>query len=120
MVKQAEKIRQRNPLLPIFGLIIAIGLFVVAMYLVKPISGVITKVSGNGDFVSALGTPIEPVLSPKFRLPSTASLGVAFAIWLILLALTYTLVAVLAGRDPNSAKNIQLPPRTKEEKNRRL
>lgn len=120
MVKQAEKIRKRNPLLPVFGLIVAIGLFVIAFSLVEPIRVFVAQKYPDSGFAQSLGTPKEFQLTPTFKLPSLPRLGVAFAIWLILLAIAYTLVAVLAGRDPNSAKNIQLPPRTKEEKNRRF
>ncbi len=127
MVKHAEKVRKRSPLLPVFGLILAIALFIVAYGLVEPVRAFANQRFAGGSFalpdpkyfLVTQTNPADPKSPTKIIIPSTARLGVAFAFWLILLALSYTLVAVLAGRDPNSAKNIQLPPRTKEEKDRR-
>ncbi|GEM_PF-983302 len=115
MVKQAEKRRQRSPLLPIFGLILAVGLFVLAYIAEDPLVSVVNQVAKQ----SITLPPPAAQLTPKFVMPSLGRLGVAFAIWLILLALAYTFVAVIGGRDPESAKGMQLPPRTKEERDKR-
>jgi hypothetical protein len=97
MVKQAEKVRKRNPLLPVFGLLLAAGLFLVAYV-----------VAG------------EVVKMPQVNMRnSTAQIAFAFGIWLGLLAISFFLVAVLAGRDPDSARNIQLRPRERDIKKRR-
>jgi len=120
MVKRAEVIRKRNPLLPVFGIIIAVGLFIVAMSLVPLTVNVLNKVS-PGFRVSGVDFSIAPdpavAGSPlKLTMASSGRLGVAFAIWLFLLAIAYALVAVLAGKDPDTAKGIKLPPRDKRPK----
>ncbi len=109
MVKQAEKIRKRNPWQPVFGLVIAIGLLIVAFALEDPLAELIRRYIPNATFSL-------PVATSHFDV--TRAL-VAFMIWLVLMAFAFALVAILAGKDPNSAKDIQLPPRTKEEKDRR-
>jgi hypothetical protein len=99
MVKQAEKVRRRSPLLPVFGLLLAAGLFVLAYIVVDAI------------------TPIRKVIESSGS--SAARLIFAGAIWLGLLAASVFLVAVLAGKDPESAQNIKLPPRERDIKGRR-
>jgi hypothetical protein len=53
---------------------------------------------------------------PQIRFPSGEYLWMTIAIWLLFLVLAYTLVAILSGRNPDSAKNIQLPPRNTKKK----
>jgi hypothetical protein len=108
MVKQAEKDRKRNPLLPVFGLILAIGLFALAYFLVDPAVKLLNSVRHG-----AIPWP------PPQDSATLETLAIAFALWLIFLIIVYTFVAIASGKDPNSAKGLQLPPRTKEERNRR-
>jgi ribose/xylose/arabinose/galactoside ABC-type transport system permease subunit len=120
MVKQAEKVRKRNPMLPVYGLILAITLFVVAYLLVSPVSDLARKFSP--DFrLSRQEFSITQTENgqTKVTMPGWDRIGVAFAIWLILMALASAVVAMAIGKDPNSAKQIVLPPRTKEEKRKR-
>ncbi len=120
MVKKAEVVRKRNPLLPIFGIIIAVGLLVVAMSLVPLTIDLINKVS-PGFRVRGVDFSIAPdpavAGSPlKLTMASGGRLFLGLAIWLFLLAFAYALVAVLAGKDPNSAKDVKLPPRKEKPK----
>jgi hypothetical protein len=115
-IKQAEKRRQRSPLLPIYGLIIAICLFIVAYVVENPVADLLRRVAPQSGFTLP---PPDVQFTPTFVMPSTGRLLVAIVIWAILLAFAYFLAAMLTGRDPDSAKNLQLPPRTKEEKRKR-
>jgi hypothetical protein len=101
MVKQAEKERKRNPLLPVFGLLLAAGLFVLAYV----IAGEVIK--------------MPQVKSVVLGMKNTAQLIFGFAIWLGLLAISFFLVAVLVGKDPESTKGIPLPTRERDIKKRR-
>jgi hypothetical protein len=122
MVKQAEKVKKRNPLLPVYGIIVAVGLFIVAFALVNPAIDLGRKFSpglrlDGPDFSIGPSDKTDPNSPTKITFPSTQRLAVAFAIWLVLLAVAYTVVGILVGRDPESAKAIKLPPR-KIDKNR--
>ena len=103
MVKKAEVQKKRSPLTPVFGLLLAGGLFAIAL------------------FVSA---------GPVWNLPAVhnniassqktlAIVGLAVGIWLFLLALAFFLVSILAGKDPEDAKQIPLPPKAKDLKKKR-
>ncbi len=96
MVKIAEKRQTRNPLLPIFGIIVAVGLAVAAWF-------------GSDILIQAV-----PQLKASFSggpSATTGHLAIAVGLWLALLALAYFLVAFLAGKDPESAKDLKLPER---------
>ena len=95
MVKQAVKLQKRNPLLPIFGLIIAIGLGVVAYLLMRP---VIRLVPNLGGAIAGMGSR-----------SNWGEIAVAFTLWVLMSAFAYFVVAVLTGRDPQMAE--KLPPR---------
>jgi|GraSoiStandDraft_16_1057320.scaffolds.fasta_scaffold1072654_2 hypothetical protein len=97
MVKKAEKIRKRNPLLPIFGMIVAIGLGAIA-YIVS--SEVILKMPQVRTVVGA-----NTVM---------AKWAFAFVVWLVLLGVAYFLVAMAAGKDPDAGKHMQLPTKQKD------
>ncbi len=102
MVKQAEKHVKRNPLLPIFGLIIAIGLGIAAWF-------------GSDLLIQAV-----PQLKANFGAENpqapTGHIAITIGLWLAALAFTFFLVAVLTGRDPDSAKGMKLPPRQVKKK----
>jgi|SRR5579871_2584768 len=103
MVKKAEVQKKRHPLTPVFGLLLAIGLFAIAYFLS---AGPVWSMSAVHN---AVGNANKPV----------AILGIAFGIWLLFLAVAYFLVAVLAGKDPEDAKQIPLPPKAKDMKKKR-
>lgn len=92
MVKKAEVQRKRSPLLPVFGLILAIALFVIAYGLadlaIKKIPGVFAQVAGQLQ---------------------TAQIAFSVGIWLVLMAIAFFLVALLSGKDPDKAP--PLPPK---------
>ncbi|MHB8625841.1 MAG: hypothetical protein ACYDBJ_20915 [Aggregatilineales bacterium] len=115
-IKQAEKRRHRSPLLPIYGIIIVVCLYIVAYALENPLADLIRRVAPQSSFILP---PPDVQFTPTFVMPSTGRLLVAVVIWVVLLAFVYFLVSLLTGRDPDSAKNLQLPPRTKEEKRKR-
>ena len=98
MVKKAERIKKRNPMLPIFGVLTAIALaaiaWVISYYVVIKIPQIKTSMNASMVLPTGQGTLIF-----------------AFGIWLVLLAFTFFLVSVLVGKDPDSAKDIKLPKR---------
>ena len=96
MVKKAEKTQKRSPLLPVFGLITAVGLFVVAYVLS---SQVVVKMP-----------QVKTVVSSNLPL---ATWAFAFVIWLVFLGLAYFVVAVAAGKDPD-VNRMPLPTRQKD------
>jgi hypothetical protein len=97
MVKKAEKIRKRSPLLPVFGLIIAVGLFAIAYVLSTE---VVVKMPQVRNVVAS-------------NLP-LARWAFAFAIWLVFLGVAYFVVALAAGKDPDAARDMPLPTRQKD------
>jgi hypothetical protein len=101
MVKQAEKVHKRSPLLPVFGLVLAGGLFAIAFAIAEPVM----KIPQVRGVVAGMGVQ--------------AQLGIAFMIWLVLLALAFFLVAMLSGKDPESAKGVPMPPKQKDLKKKR-
>jgi len=114
VIKQAATRRKRSPLLPIYGLIIFICLYLVAYALENPLVTLINRVRPG---FSLAGPDVQ--FTPTFVMPSTDRLLFAVPIWIVFLALAYFLVAALSGRNPNSGKDLQMPPRTKEERRRR-
>ncbi|MBX3065454.1 MAG: hypothetical protein U0528_16500 [Anaerolineae bacterium] len=94
MVKQAEKLKKVSPLLPIYGLVVAVGLAVVARLLVDPVLKVLPEL--NSALLSS-GYPYE-----------TMKWVVAGAMWIVFIGLAYFLVALISGKDPTSPK--YLPP----------
>lgn len=100
MVKQAEKIKKRNPLVPVFGLIIAIGLAVAAWFITDLLI----------DKVPALTSAFRSISGQRSTLGQLALAGV---IWLAMLAIAFFVVAMLVGKDPSdkAKKDIGLPPR---------
>lgn len=82
MVKQAEKRRKRSPLLPVFGLVLALGFAAIAYVLSVPAYDFLMRQRVN---FGTLGV-------------NTAQLLIAAAIWIVLFGSSMFLVAILAGR----------------------
>lgn len=107
MVKQAEKKVKRNPLLPIFAIVLAVGFLVFGVIIANGlITGEIGKIQELMKFRS----------SPN---KNVAIAGIAFAIWLTLMAIMYFVVALLAGKDPNQGPKLESSPLRKAKKRRR-
>ncbi|HRE46150.1 MAG TPA: hypothetical protein PLD47_00360 [Aggregatilineales bacterium] len=107
MVKQAEKQVKKNPLLPIFALILAGGLFFFALLIANGlVQGEIGKIAQLMTFKA----------SPNRW---TATIGIAFGIWLVFIAIAYFVVAVAAGRDPDDSPKIEVTPLRKAKKKQR-
>ncbi len=112
MVKQAETETKKNPLMPIYGLIIAVGLFAAALLITLLVTdselsstsaGLRAIYAKSGMGVPALTQAVNGLGSN--RLAGVA--GIAFAIWLVMLAIAYAGVAIMAGRDPQRPKKIR-------------
>ena len=103
MVKKAEVQRKRHPLTPVFGLLLAGGLFAVAFFLSATVVMKLPAVASTVD--------------SGHRTIATA--GFAVGIWVLFLAVAFFLVAILAGKDPDAAKQIPLPPRAKDLKKKK-
>jgi hypothetical protein len=98
MVKKAEVVRKRSPLLPVFGLITAVALFAIAYVLS---SEVVVKIRQVRDTIPLQNMPL-------------ARWAFAFVIWLVLLGVAYFLVSLLVGKDPETATNVVLPTKQKD------
>jgi hypothetical protein len=103
MVKKAEVQKKRSPLTPVFGLLLAVGLFAVAYFL-------------SATIVMKMPAVKTAVASNQMTL---ATVGFAVGIWVLFLAVGYFLVAILAGKDPEDAKQIPLPPKSRDMKKKR-
>jgi hypothetical protein len=84
-------------LLPVFGLIIAIGLGVAAWLSSDVLIKAVPQLKSNFE-----GTGQQATLG---------HVAIAVGLWLAMIAFAFFLVAVLAGKDPESTKGIKLPPR---------
>lgn len=104
MVRQAERRVKRSPLVPVFGLVIAIGLAAIAILIV-------TLVIDSGS-VQQLLIFKDPAAPNRV----VAIVGLAFVLWLAMLSIAYLLVALLSGRDPDDARKLELPPREVDRK----
>jgi hypothetical protein len=112
MVKKAEKVKKRSPFLPVFGLILAATLFILALFAAKPGVDLLRKISPfnpSGRFFEI--TTSAATNQPQIRFPSGEYLWMTIAIWVLFLVISYTLVAILIGKHPESAKDVKLPPR---------
>src|SRR5689334_16387874 len=98
MVKHAEKLKKRSPWIPVAGAIIAVALGVISWMVTDQ---VVMKMRQVRDTI-----PVSMF--------GTARIVFSFGIWLALIAFAIFLVAVLAGKDPESAKGIALPPKAKD------
>lgn len=104
MVRQAERRVKQSPLVPVFGLLIAIGLAAISILIV-------TMVIDSGS-VQQLQVFRDPAAPNRV----VAILGLAFVLWLSMLGIAYLLVALLSGRDPDDARRLELPPREVDRK----
>lgn len=107
MVKVAERRVKRSPLVPVFGLVIALGLAAIAILIV-------TIVIDSGSVQQLL-----IFKDPQAPNRVVAILGLAFVLWLAMLGIAYLLVALLAGKDPDDARRLELPPREVDRKKNR-
>jgi hypothetical protein len=112
MVKQAEKDTRKNPLLPIYGLIIAVGLFSAALLITLLVTdSELSSTSAGLRAVYAKSGMGVPALTQAVNGLGTNRLagvaGIAFAMWLVMLAIAYAGVAILAGRDPQRPKKMR-------------
>lgn len=107
MVKLAERRVKRSPLVPVFGLIIAIGLAAIAILIVTMVID-----SGSVQQLLIFKDPAAPNRT-------VAILGLAFVLWLAMLGIAYLLVALLSGKDPDDARRLELPPREVDRKKSR-
>ena len=105
MVKQAIKEKKRSPWVPVAGLILAIGLGVVAIFLTNMI--IDQNIAGLGGALQSTGANYN---ISKFAL--------GLILWLIMTGTGYFIVSLLVGKDPDpmSAKNIPMRPRTVKKK----
>ena len=104
MVKKVELEQKKSPLRAIYGLIIAVGLFLISYGISSEF--IVGKVPQVRDVVSQMGRP-------------TATILFGVAIWLVLLAFTFFLVAMIVGRDPKAANQIPLPPKASDKRKQR-
>ncbi|HVO42770.1 MAG TPA: hypothetical protein VMT34_09110, partial [Aggregatilineales bacterium] len=115
------KIEKKNPLSPIYALGLMLGLFIVAyiisgeLFVGKPFAVPrIFPVPALAGSASTMGTIFTPLPDPndvqnrKLSIP-VAQLAFAGGLWLALLGLAYFAVTMLAGRDPEDARQIPLP-----------
>lgn len=106
-IKQADKTRKRNPLLPVLGLMIAVTVFIFAYAVEDPFVKLIAK-----RFPQAgLTQTADPF--------SATRILITFGIWLVLLTIFSIVVAILGGRQPDDARDLVLPPRTQKERDER-
>lgn len=91
MVKQAKKVKKRNPLLPVFGLILAIIFVLFAAVLVPPVADFLR--SRNVDF-GTLGVDVQNLI-------------IGGMIWFIMFGTAMFFVAILVGRNPGEKENIE-------------
>ena len=101
MVKKAEDVKKRGVLVPIFGLITAVGLFGIAYYFSYNYIVKMDAIKGKlpGAMITATGT---------------GTLVFAVGIWLVFLAIAFFVVSLLVGKDPDDARQVKLPPREKD------
>src|SRR5688500_5686754 len=96
MVKIAEKDRKKGVMTPIVGLLLAVGLFAIAWLLTTEV--LMKSVSQVRNAIAALPNP------------TLGRIMLSVGIWVFLLALSFGLVAILTGKDPEKV-DMPLPPR---------
>jgi hypothetical protein len=99
MVKIAEKQKKKSPLSGVYGLLLAIGLYAVSYILTSEVLLKIPAVKNNVGTLDVQG-----------------KLLFSIGLWVVLLGLSFFLVAILAGNDPDKSSNVPLPPRGKDKK----
>jgi hypothetical protein len=102
MVKQAEKVVKRNPMVPVYGIVIGVGLLIVAIFVTQ-----------------LLLVELPQVKAALIGMGRQAGLGraaIIFGVWLTLMGIAMFLVAILTGKDPESIKGMPMPNRTIKKK----
>ena len=102
MVKIAEKERKRHPLTAVFGLLIAVGLFGISYVLTTEV--IMKRFNQVAVAIKQLPNP------------TVGRILISVAVWVFLLALSFGVVAILAGKDPEDTSKIPLPPRESDKK----
>jgi hypothetical protein len=102
MVKQAKKKKSGSALLPVMGFLLAIVYGVIAYYL----SPVLTELlmENSARFESRIGDMVG-----QFEL------GLSFVLWILLMAISFMMVAGLLGEDPDKEMQV-LKPRPGDKK----
>ncbi len=111
MVKQAEKRRRRNPFLPVLAVFLVIALFGAAWGTGSLIYNNVKAVRTALNQLPVTQIP-DPVNPPHKT--SQGQLMLTFMFWLLYLGIAYFFVAVLSGKDPESTKDIPMPPRERK------
>jgi hypothetical protein len=104
MVKKAEKIKKRNPLVPVAGLIIGVGLAVVAAILIDP---VLNLINARGALFAT---------GSNYNL---ARFLVGAVLWAIMAGVAFFIASLLIGedrKDINNIRNLPLRPRNTKKK----
>ncbi|MFN7210118.1 MAG: hypothetical protein ACK4P1_06965 [Aggregatilineales bacterium] len=106
-IAREEKKKPRNPLAPIFGLILALGLAALAYFLAQLIIPEVQQLRMVYviETVAANGTK-------ELFIKNEGILVVGGLLWLLLLGSAYALVAILAGPSKRDLENKRkLPPK---------
>ena len=106
-IAREEKKKPRNPLAPIFGLILALGLAALAYFLAQLIIPEVQQLRTVYviETVAANGTK-------ELFIKNEGILVVGGLLWLLLLGTAYALVAILAGPSKRDLENKRkLPPK---------
>lgn len=106
-IAREEKKKPRNPLAPIFGLILALGLAALAYFLAQLIIPEVQQLRMVYviETVAANGTK-------ELFIKNEGILVVGGLLWLLLLGTAYALVAILAGPSKRDLENKRkLPPK---------
>ena len=115
MVKQAEKVRKRSPLMPVFGLLLAIGLLFVAFVIAVQVVRLPQVASTLGELpqlkIGNSRIPLGMFGDDTHLYLTWGQVGFTLVFWFVLAGLSYFLVTVAVGKDPESAKEVPLPPR---------
>lgn len=122
MVKVAEKNVKRSPMTPVFGLLLAVGLlfvaFLISLFVVQ-IPVVRSTLVGVGQVTIGNNRIPIPIGDANAKYLTWGHVGVTAIFWFLLAGFSYFLVTMAAGKDPESAKQIPLPPRDRKPTRRR-
>lgn len=100
MSVQYKPPKRVNPLLPIFGLVLAIALAILAFILSEPL---VRSVPQLRDIKAGIRVGGELI--------TWGRLLIAGGLWAVAMTISYLLVAILVGRDPTDTSKMKLPPR---------
>ncbi|RMF51841.1 MAG: hypothetical protein D6749_06700 [Chloroflexota bacterium] len=109
-VAREEKKKPRNPLAPVFGLVLALGFAVVAYFAAQLIIPEVQQLR----LVYVIETVSESGAKELFIKPQ-GLLIVGGVLWLALMGVGYAIVAIIAGPSKRDLDNKRkLPPRSKQ------